>query len=167
MGRQEKPFADVNAVQKYEENTRRDSAGILNPFFEGVQLDPCRGQAPPGATQLRYVDSFDSYFTLLLRERISTSLDAIMSNVVKVEVNMMASGKIKMRFNQRNKRPQGDAQPSTSWSSYDKFDMMMKMMEIMSMGNRPVTREQNDPQPRNHNFRRGQVPQIRHRDPGD
>ena len=65
-----------------------------------------------------------------------------MSNVVEVEVNMMASGKIKLRINQGNKRTQGDAQSSTSLSSNEKFDMMMKtmekLMERMPVGNRPV-----------------------------
>jgi hypothetical protein len=92
--------------------------------------------------QLWYADSFKNDFTLLLRERRSTNLDAIMSNVVKVEVNMMASGKIKPRFNRGDKRPQGNAQSSTSQSSDDKFDMMMntieKFMERMSMENRPI-----------------------------
>jgi hypothetical protein len=32
------------------------------------------------------------------------------------------------------------------------------------MGNRPAAREQHDPQPRNQNLRRGQVPQIRQRE---
>jgi hypothetical protein len=43
-------------------------------------------------------------------------------------------------------------------------------MERISMGNRPATREQHDPQPRNQNLRRGQVPQIiqrEQRDQGD
>jgi hypothetical protein len=79
---------------------------------------------------------------MLLRETRSTSLNAIISNVVEVEVNMMASRKIKSRFNRRNKRPQGDANPSASQSANDNFDMVMKimekMMEIMSMGNRHV-----------------------------
>jgi len=57
------------------------------------------------------------------------NLDVIMSNVVEVEVNMMASGKIKPTFNLGDKRPQGDVHPSTSRSSDDKFDMMMKTME--------------------------------------
>jgi hypothetical protein len=43
--------------------------------------------------------------------------------------------------------------------------MMEKMMEIMSMGTRPVAREQNDPQHRNQNLKRGQVPLIRKREP--
>ena len=44
---------------------------------------------------------------------------------------------------------------------------MENFMERMSMGNRLVVREQNDPQPRNKNIRRGQIPQIKQRDPGD
>jgi hypothetical protein len=67
-----------------------------------------------------------------------------------------------------DKKPQGDAQPSTSRSADDKFDLMMKamdkLMEIMFVGNRPTAREQHDPQPKNQNLRRVQVPQIRQRE---
>jgi hypothetical protein len=81
-----------------------------------------------------------------LRERRSVSLDLIMSNVIEVEVNMMASGKIKQRFNRGDKKPKGDVQPSTSRSSDKNFDLMMrtmeKLMEKMSVGNRPAAWEQ-------------------------
>jgi hypothetical protein len=60
---------------------------------------------PPSAAQLRYADSFDNEFSLLLRERRSMSLDAIMSNAAEFEVNMMALGKIKPKFNRGDKRP--------------------------------------------------------------
>jgi hypothetical protein len=137
-------------------------------FLKVYNSIPAEVKPPPGVAQLRYTDSFKNDFSLLLRERRSANLDAIMSNVVEVEVNMMASGKIKPRFNRGDKRPQGDAQLSTSRSSDDKFNMMMKtmenLMERMSMGNRPVAREQNDPPPRNPNLWRGQIPQIRQRE---
>jgi hypothetical protein len=58
---------------------------------------PAEVKLPPSVAQLRYIDSFDNDFTLLLRERRSSSLDAIMSNVVEVKVNMMVLGKIKPR----------------------------------------------------------------------
>jgi hypothetical protein len=94
---------------------------------------------------LRYANSFNNDFSLLLRKRRSTNLDAIINNTIEVEVNMMASRKIKQRFNRGDKKPQGDAQPSTSRSLDDKFDLMMKMMEKlmerMSVGNRPAARE--------------------------
>jgi len=79
---------------------------------------------------------------LLLRERISTNLDEIMRNTIKVEVNIMVSGKIKQRFNIGDNNPQGDAQPSRSRSADDKFELIMrtmeKIMENMYVGNRPI-----------------------------
>jgi hypothetical protein len=161
-------LTQYNNMKKAPEETVQEFSAHFLKVYNSI---PAEVNPPPGAAQLWYADSFDSDFALLLRERRSTSLDAIMSNVVEVEVNMMASGKIKPKFNRGDKRPQGDAQSSTSWSSDDKFDMMMKtmekLMERMSVGNRPVAREQNDPQPRNQNLRRGQIPQIKQRDPGD
>jgi hypothetical protein len=71
-------------------------------------------ESPPGVAQLRYVDCFDNDFTLLLRERISTNLDTIMIDVIKVDINLMASGKIKHSFNRGRRKPQGDTHPLTS-----------------------------------------------------
>jgi hypothetical protein len=77
-----------------------------------------------------------------LRERKSANLDAMNSDAIEVKVNLMALGKIKQSFNSGGKKPQGDAQPSTSLPSKDEFDLMMKtmekLMERMSMGNKPV-----------------------------
>jgi hypothetical protein len=66
---------------------------------------------------------------LLLRERRSANLDTMMSDAIDVEVNLIVSIKIKQSFNRGGKKPQGDAQPSTSRPSEDKFDLMMKTME--------------------------------------
>jgi hypothetical protein len=44
---------------------------------------------------------------------------------------------------------------------------MEKLMEIMSLGNKPPCREKNDPHPRNHNPRRGLLAQIRQREQRD
>jgi hypothetical protein len=112
-------------------------------FMRVYNSIPVEVQPPPRVAQLRYADSFNNNFTLMLRERRSKNLDPMMSDAIEVEVNMMASGKIKQIFNRGDKKPQGDAQPSTSRSSDDKFDLMMKTMEklveIMSMGNKPTT----------------------------
>jgi hypothetical protein len=126
---------------------------------------PTEVQPPSGVVQLRYIDSFDSDFTLLLRERRSENMDSMMSDVIEVEVDLMASGKIKQKFNKGGKKPQGDMQSSNSRPSDEKFNLMMKtmekLMERMSMGNKSTTREQHDLQPENQNLRRGLVLQIR------
>jgi hypothetical protein len=132
-------LTQYNNMNKALEETMQEFSIHFLKVYNSI---PAEVKTPPGVVQLRYANSFDSDFTPLLRERRSTSLDAIMSSVVEVEVNMMASGKIKPRFNRGDKRPRGDAQPSTSWSPNDKFDMMMKtmekMMERISMRNRHV-----------------------------
>jgi hypothetical protein len=92
----------------------------------------------------------------------------MMSDEIEVEVNLMASWKIKHNLDRDVKKVQGEAQPSTSQSSNEKFYLMMKttkiFMERMSLDNNPTTRDQTDFQPRNQNFRRSPVPKFRQRD---
>ena len=85
---------------------------------------------------------------------------------------MMASGKIKQRVETDKKKIREDG-PSTSVASANdlKFEMMLKTMEKLmdriTVDNRPFNREQNEPQIRNPNFRRPNPPpppQIRQRD---
>jgi len=143
-------------------------------FMEVYNSIPTEVKPPPGASQLRYDDSFDSEFALLLRERRSNTLDDMMSETIEVEVNMMASGKIKHNIDKSVKKVQGEAKPFISQSSDEKFDLMMKTMERLMkrkfVENKPATKDQIDFQPRNQNFRRAPVPQVRqrdHRDLGD
>jgi hypothetical protein len=74
----------------------------------------------------------------------------------------MASRKIKHNLDRSGKKAQGEAQPSMSQSSDEKFELMKKtisrLMERMSVENKPTTTDQNDSQPRNKNFRRAPVP---------
>jgi len=46
-----------------------------------------------GLVQLRYAEAFYSYFSLLLRERDSTTLADMQNDAIKVEVNMIAAKK--------------------------------------------------------------------------
>jgi hypothetical protein len=123
---------------------------------------------PPRAAQLRYVDSFDSYFALLLREKRYTTLDDMMNYAIEVEENLKESGKIKYNPETDMKNAQEEAQPSTSQSSYAKFDLMVKTMEKLvenlSLDNKPTTRDQIKLQLKNPNFRRLRVTQIKQRD---
>jgi hypothetical protein len=101
----------------------------------------------------------------LLRERISTSLDDIMSDAIKFQVNLITSVKIKYNSNRDMKKVQDKARPSTSQSAEDRFEMMMKTMETLMeriyLNNKPNTKEKAGVPPRNQ--RRPTVPQIRQR----
>jgi hypothetical protein len=90
----------------------------------------------------------------------------MMSDAIEFEVNLMASIKIKCNSDRDINKVQDKAQPSTSQSSKDRFELMMrtmeKIMERISLDNKANTREQVYAPPRNH--RRPTFPQIRQRD---
>jgi hypothetical protein len=70
-----------------------------------------------------------------------------------VEVNIMASGKIKSNSDRNMNKVQYKAHPSTSQTSEERFETMMKtmekMMERMALDNNPNTKEQVYVPPRN------------------
>jgi hypothetical protein len=116
------------------------------------QLNP-----PLGVAQLHYVDAFKSEFSLLLRERISTSLTDMMNDAIEVEVNLATSWKIKLQIVVDRKKSEEETLPSTSQGSNEKIDVMVKTMEKLveklSLDDKP-----HDFQARNQNFRRPPVP---------
>lgn len=126
---------------------------------------------PPGATQLHYVDAFDSDFSLTLRERRLANLPYMMNDAIEAGVNLTTSGKMKQKLDFERKKVRDGAQPSSSHSSYDIFDNMIKtmekIMEILVVGDRPIVTQQQDPQMKNPNFRRQQFLQIRQRNPNE
>ena len=135
-------------------------------FMRTYESIPATMKPPPEAAKLHYADAFDSEFTLLLRERRSTSLKNMMQDAKEVEVNLSTSNKTKQRRDSR--RVKEEAQTCTSQNSIDaKMDLMMKSMErlidILSVDDRGqnVHRERNEPEIKNPNFRqpRQQTPQ--------
>ena len=91
----------------------------------------------------------------------------MMNDAIEVEVNMMASRKIKYNPETDMKKFR-EAQPSTSQSSDAKFDLMVKTMERLveklSLDNKTSIRDKTKLQHRNPNFIRLPVTHIRQRD---
>jgi len=69
---------------------------------------PTEVKTSPGASQLRYAESFDNYFTFLLRERRSTKVDDMMNDAIEVEVNLMETRNIKKNHDYDMKNVQGE-----------------------------------------------------------
>ena len=91
----------------------------------------------------------------------------MMNDAIEVEVNLMASGKMKQKTDLERKKIKDEIQSSSSHSSKSRLDSMMKnmekIMEILVVVDRPAATQHVDPQIRNPNFRRQQFPQIRQR----
>lgn len=86
-------------------------------FMRTYESIPADVKPPPGAAKLHYAYAFDSEFTLLLRERRSTSLENVMQDTIEVDVNLSASNKTKQGGESR--RVKEEAQASTSQSNTD------------------------------------------------
>ena len=98
-------------------------------FIRTYDAIPADVKPPLGAAKLRYADTFNSEFTLLLRERRFVSLVDTMDAVIEVEVNLITFNKNKQK-NETRRFKEEEPQASTSLSSSDaKFNMMMKTME--------------------------------------
>jgi hypothetical protein len=143
-------------------NLKRDPAETVQEFstrfMKVYNSIPDQVKPPLGAAQLHYVDAFSSDFALLLRERRYATLVDMMNDAIEVEVNLMASRKIKNKVETEKNKVKEENQPSSSQSSDAKLDMMVKTMEKLverlTLDNRLVTRERQEPQIRNPNFRR-------------
>jgi hypothetical protein len=88
------------------------------------------------AAKVTFVGDFDLDFSLLLRERISVDLTKMQDDAVEIESNIMASGKLKDKFEPGNKeirRYREQAGPSRYGRSLeDKMDDMEKIIKLLS-----------------------------------
>jgi hypothetical protein len=143
-------LSQYNNMRRSPDETVHEFSTI---FIKVYNLIPIEVKPPTKDAQLRYVDSFESDFSLLLREIIYASLDDMMNDSIEVEVNMMASRKIKSNSDRALNKDQDKAQPLTSLTLEERFEMMMKtmekMMERMSLECKPNTREKADAPTRN------------------
>jgi hypothetical protein len=69
----------------------------------------------------------------------------MMIDAIEVKVNLMASGKMKTNSGKDTDRTRDKAQPSTSQTSEERFEAMMRnmerMMERMALGKKSNPRE--------------------------
>ena len=65
---------------------------------------PDQVKPPLGVVELHCVDAFSSDFSLFLRERKSATLADMMNDVIEVEANLMAFGKIKIKVETEKKK---------------------------------------------------------------
>jgi hypothetical protein len=90
-GDKKNPLQLINQYKNMKRSPEETMQEFSTRFMKVYNSIATEVQAPLRAAQLRYTDSFDNNFALLLRERRSTTLGTMMSDAIKVEVNMMAS----------------------------------------------------------------------------
>ena len=104
----------------------QDFSYRFNKTYDAIPTDV---KPPLGAAKMHYVDAFSSEFTLLLRERRSGSLEDMMDDATKVEVNLSTSNKNKQRHETKRVKNEEPQASTSSSNSNAKLDTMMKAME--------------------------------------
>jgi hypothetical protein len=102
----------------------------FNKLYHKIPVDVKPSQP---TTKVTFTGDFKPDFSLLLRERRSVDLTRMQYNAIKIESNMMASGKMKTKVetgNKDTKRFREQAGTSESGkSAEDKMDDMAKIIK--------------------------------------
>lgn len=114
-------LTEYNNLRREPDETIQNFSKMFNKVFNSI---PSRLKPPEALAQMRYTEAFDSDFSLLLRERESTTLVDMQNDAINVEVNMVATKKSKMG----KAKLKEEEKPSSS-TPEDKLDSMMKTME--------------------------------------
>jgi len=145
-------LTEYNSLRRESEETVQKFSKRFNEVFNSI---PAHLKPPEALAQMRYAEAFDYVIYLLLRERESATLAEMQSDVVKVEVNLIAVKKSKMGKTKLKE----EEKPSSS-TSEDKLDSMMKtmenFMERLDLGNTSAPPMHHEPQFRNPQFKRPQ-----------
>jgi hypothetical protein len=75
---------------------------IFNKRYHKISAEVTPSQL---ATKVTFAGAFDSDFTLLLRERRSTTLAGMQDDAIDIESNMMESRKLKSKFERGTREP--------------------------------------------------------------
>jgi hypothetical protein len=85
------------------------------------------------SAKITYANSFDVDFSLLLRERRSTTLFSMQEAAIEVESNILASDRLKTRSDKEKKKQREDAPTSSNSATYNpKLEEMTKTLKDMT-----------------------------------
>jgi hypothetical protein len=83
--------------------------------------------------KITYANAFDADFSLMLRERRSTTLLSMREEAIEVESNILASNRLKTKFDKDKKKRREDSPTSSNLATSDpKLDEMTKILKDMT-----------------------------------
>jgi hypothetical protein len=84
-------------------------------------------------TNITYANAFNAYFSLFLRERISTTLMSMQEATIEVEYNILALERLKTRSDKDKKKQREDSPSSSNSATSDpKLDEMTKTLKDLN-----------------------------------
>ena len=85
------------------------------------------------SAKITYANAFDATFSLLLRERISTTFFSMQEATIEVESNILESDRLKNSSDKDKKKQREDSPTSSNSATYDpKLDEMTKTLKDLT-----------------------------------
>ena len=84
------------------------------------------------STKITFANAFDAEFSLLLRERRTTTLILMQDVVIEVESNILAVNKLKSRSDRDRKKKKKELPSSSNTTSNSKMDEMDKLLKTVT-----------------------------------
>jgi hypothetical protein len=136
MGRKKRPFVLFDRVRVFKKKNSETVMEFIQRFNKLYNKIPAEVKPSQPAAKVTFAGAFEPDFALLLRERRGATLTRMQDDVVEIESNMMASGKLKAKVetgNRETKRFREQAGPSGSnRSTDDKMDDMARIIKELS-----------------------------------
>jgi hypothetical protein len=126
-------LTEFGNIKKKQNESVSDFIKIFNKLYNKIPADVKPSQP---TTKVTFVGSFDLDFSLLLRERRSTTLTSMQDDAVEIESNMIASGKSRIRNEsgerERRKQKEQVGTSGTNKNQEDKIEEMSRIIKYLS-----------------------------------
>lgn len=158
-------LTEFGALRKKTSESVLEFTQRFNKLYNKI---PAEVKPSQPAAKVTFAGAFDSDFTLLLRERRSTTLSGMQDDAIEIESNIMASGKLKTKVEMGTREPRRFKEqvgPSGSGKlAEEKMDEMAKIIKDLSSKISRMELDQAKPDPYVRNqFRRNPNPEIQQR----
>jgi hypothetical protein len=126
-------LTEFGALRKKNSESVLEFTQRFNKLYNKI---PAEVKPSQPTAKVTFVGAFDPDLALLLRERRSVDLTKMQDDVVEIESNMMASGKLKAKFESGNKETrwyrEQEGPSGSRRSSEDKMDDMARIIKELS-----------------------------------
>jgi hypothetical protein len=120
-------ITEFGALKRQNGESISDFIKRFNKMYSTIpyEIKPTKASA-----KITYANAFDAEFSLLLRERISTTFLSMQKEAIEVESNILASDRLNTRSNKYKKKQREDSHASSNSATSDpKLDKMTKTLK--------------------------------------
>jgi hypothetical protein len=120
---------EFGSLKRKEGESISDFSKIFNNMYNNI---PTKINSIETSSKVTYANAFDPEFFLMLRERRATSLAHMQDASLEVESNILATRKIRSKYDRDRRKGRVEASTSDSYASHPQVDELTKLVNSLS-----------------------------------